>query len=37
MVSKPLDVNGSLKQRKKYWETLRDLRQDSLPKDSLKG
>ena len=33
MVSKPLDVNGSLKQRRTHLATLRDIRQDSLPKE----
>ena len=37
MVSKSLDVNGSLKQRRTHWATLRDIRQDSFPNDSLKG
>ena len=37
MVSKPLDVNESLKQERTHWATLIDIRQDSLPKDSLKG
>ena len=37
MVQNSLDVNESLKQKRTHWATLRDIRQDSLPKDSLKG
>jgi transposase InsO family protein len=33
---KPLDVNGSLRQRKTHWAILRDTRQDSLLRDSLR-
>ena len=36
MVSKPLDVNGYLKQKGTHLATLRDIGQDLLPKDSLK-
>ena len=32
-----MDVNGSLKQKKTHWATLRDIRPDSLPKDLIKG
>jgi hypothetical protein len=31
-----LDVNGSLRQRYTHWATLKDTRQDSLLRDSLK-
>ena len=37
MVSNPMDVSGSLKQKGTHWETLRDIRQDLLLMDSLKG
>ena len=36
MVQKPLDVNGSSRQRKIHWATLKDIKRDSLLKDSLK-
>ena len=36
MVQNPLDVNGSLRQRKTHWATLRDKRQDLLQRDSLR-
>ena len=37
MLSNPLDVNGSLKQKGTNWEIVRDIRKDLLLMDSLKG
>ena len=37
MVQKLLGASGSLRQKKTHRVTLKDIKQDSLPKGSLKG
>ena len=36
MVQKPLDVNGSSRQRRIHWATMKGIKQDLLLKDSLR-
>ena len=36
MMQKPLGASGSLRQRKNHRATLKDIKQDSWPKGSLK-